>query len=103
MATAPTAQTGAANAGRRHKGSSLTSWLKKSSGSDASDTKKLASPAEEIKMVFLRQLKLSSFELDGKQYHSVFTGEQIVQQHQQQRIPGWPSLHMPCCPCARRQ
>ncbi|KAJ2361165.1 hypothetical protein H4S01_005388, partial [Coemansia sp. RSA 2610] len=78
MATAPTAQTGAANAGRRHKGSSLTSWLKKSSGSDASDTKKLASPAEEIKMVFLRQLKLSSFELDGKQYHSVFTGEQIV-------------------------
>ncbi|KAJ2691622.1 hypothetical protein H4R19_006327, partial [Coemansia spiralis] len=39
---------------------------------------KLASPAEEIKLVFLRQLKLSSFELDGKQYHSVFTGAQIV-------------------------
>ncbi|PIA18904.1 hypothetical protein COEREDRAFT_95653 [Coemansia reversa NRRL 1564] len=29
-------------------------------------------------MVFLRQLKLSSFELDGKNYHSVFTGAQIV-------------------------
>ncbi|KAJ2158138.1 RHO1 GDP-GTP exchange protein 2, partial [Coemansia sp. RSA 552] len=69
--------------GRKHKGSSLTSWLKKgtaasSTSSSGADAKKLASPAEEIKMVFLRQLKLSSLELDGKHYHSVFTGAQIV-------------------------
>ncbi|KAJ2168301.1 RHO1 GDP-GTP exchange protein 2 [Coemansia sp. RSA 353] len=73
-----TAQSGPAGASRRLKGSSLTSWLKKGASTENADAKKLASPAEEIKMVFLRQLKLSSFELDGRQYHSVFTGEQIV-------------------------
>ncbi|KAJ2850361.1 RHO1 GDP-GTP exchange protein 2, partial [Coemansia brasiliensis] len=75
MATRPTTQI--ANGTRRHK-NALTSWLKKSSSSETAEAKKLASPAEEIKVVFLRRLKLSSFELDGKQYHSVFTGEQIV-------------------------
>ncbi|KAJ1740002.1 RHO1 GDP-GTP exchange protein 2 [Coemansia sp. RSA 1086] len=75
MALRPTTQI--ANGTRRHK-NTLTSWLKKNSSSELAEAKKLASPAEEIKVVFLRQLKLSSFELDGKQYHSVFTGEQIV-------------------------
>ncbi|KAJ2734622.1 RHO1 GDP-GTP exchange protein 2 [Coemansia sp. BCRC 34962] len=37
-----------------------------------------SSKAEEIKLVFLRQLELSSVELNGKHYHSVFTGAQIV-------------------------
>ncbi|KAJ2769241.1 hypothetical protein IWQ56_002628, partial [Coemansia nantahalensis] len=74
MTTAPPARNGA----RKHKASALTSWLRKSTASDDADAKKLASPAEEIKMVFLRQLKLSSFDLDGKHYHSVFTGAQIV-------------------------
>ncbi|KAJ2786584.1 hypothetical protein H4R21_007176, partial [Coemansia helicoidea] len=73
MTTAPPARNGA----RKHKASALTSWLRKSTASDDADAKKLASPAEEIKMVFLRQLKLSSFDLDGKHYHSVFTGAQI--------------------------
>ncbi|KAJ1731527.1 RHO1 GDP-GTP exchange protein 2, partial [Coemansia biformis] len=74
MATAPPARNGT----RKHKGSSLTSWLKKGTAPADAEAKKLASPAEEIKMVFLRQLKLSSLDLDGKQYHSVFTGAQIV-------------------------
>ncbi|KAJ2614902.1 RHO1 GDP-GTP exchange protein 2 [Coemansia sp. RSA 1365] len=79
MATAPTIQNGSASGGgRKHRASPFTSWLKKSGSGDGPDTNKLASPAEEIKMVFLRQLKLSSFELDGKSYHSVFTGAQIV-------------------------
>ncbi|KAJ2809120.1 RHO1 GDP-GTP exchange protein 2 [Coemansia guatemalensis] len=79
MATAPTTQNGSANGStRKHRASPFTSWLKKGSGGDGPDTNKLASPAEEIKLVFLRQLKLSSFELDGRHYHSVFTGAQIV-------------------------
>ncbi|KAJ2077659.1 RHO1 GDP-GTP exchange protein 2 [Coemansia sp. RSA 988] len=79
MATAPTTQNGSVNGGsRKHRASPFTSWLKKGNAGDGPDINKLASPAEEIKMVFLRQLKLSSFELDGRHYHSVFTGAQIV-------------------------
>ncbi|KAI7824221.1 CNH domain-containing protein [Kickxella alabastrina] len=82
MATGPTTQHGPPahenSGGRKHKGAGFTSWLKKGSSSDSTDAKKLASPAEEIKMVFLRQLELSSFELNGRHYHSVFTGAQIV-------------------------
>ncbi|KAJ2787908.1 RHO1 GDP-GTP exchange protein 2 [Coemansia interrupta] len=64
---------------RKHKTSGFTSWLKKSgSAAESADAKKLASPAEEIKMVFLRQLELGSVDLNGKHYHSVFTGAQIV-------------------------
>ncbi|KAJ2368904.1 hypothetical protein IW150_005291, partial [Coemansia sp. RSA 2607] len=64
---------------RKHKASGFTSWLKKSgSAAESADAKKLASPAEEIKMVFLRQLELGSVDLNGKHYHSVFTGAQIV-------------------------
>ncbi|KAJ2741897.1 hypothetical protein H4S06_005812, partial [Coemansia sp. BCRC 34490] len=74
---------GSSNSGaitsRRHRGSPFISWLKRGSGDeDSAKAKKLASPAEEIKMVFLRQIVLSNFELDGKHYHSVFTGAQIV-------------------------
>ncbi|KAJ2235179.1 RHO1 GDP-GTP exchange protein 2 [Coemansia sp. RSA 485] len=65
--------------GRKHKGSGFASWLtKKSTDSADTEAKKLASPAEEIKAVFLRQLELSSVDLNGKLYHSVFTGAQIV-------------------------
>ncbi|KAI9505793.1 hypothetical protein BX070DRAFT_220785 [Coemansia spiralis] len=65
----------AGNGGRRLRASPFISWLRR--GNDAS-AKKLASPAEEIKMVFLRQLVLSDLDLDGTLYHSVFTGAQIV-------------------------
>ncbi|KAJ2453499.1 Rho guanine nucleotide exchange factor, partial [Coemansia sp. RSA 2424] len=63
---------------RKHRGSPFTSWLKKGNSSLEANSKKLASPAEEIKLVFLRQLELSSFDFNGKHYHSVFTGAQIV-------------------------
>ncbi|KAJ1940709.1 hypothetical protein EC988_006955, partial [Linderina pennispora] len=62
--------------GRRHKTSPFVNWLKKSD--DTPDASKLASPAEEIKLVFLRKLQLGDFDVDGKRYHSVFTGTQIV-------------------------
>ncbi|KAJ1905323.1 hypothetical protein LPJ81_001984, partial [Coemansia sp. IMI 209127] len=70
---------GGAVVGRKHRGSPFISWLKRGTGAEESaKTKKLASPAEGIKMVFLRQLVLSNLELNGKHYHSVFTGAQIV-------------------------
>ncbi|KAJ2908624.1 RHO1 GDP-GTP exchange protein 2, partial [Coemansia aciculifera] len=86
MATTPLGPAGEGNSSngsgsggtRKHRGSPFTSWLKKSNSSEAANSKKLASPAEEIKLVFLRQLELSSVELNGKHYHSVFTGAQIV-------------------------
>ncbi|KAJ1946140.1 hypothetical protein FBU59_002105 [Linderina macrospora] len=62
--------------GRRHKASPFVNWLKKTD--DTPDTSKLASPAEEIKLVFLHKLQLGDFDVDGKRYHSVFTGTQIV-------------------------
>ncbi|KAJ2415631.1 RHO1 GDP-GTP exchange protein 2 [Coemansia sp. RSA 2530] len=78
MATVPTTPPETGKGARKHRGSPFTSWLKKGTSSEAANSKKLASPAEEIKLVFLRQLELSSVELDGKHYHSVFTGAQIV-------------------------
>ncbi|KAJ1819443.1 RHO1 GDP-GTP exchange protein 2, partial [Coemansia sp. RSA 2598] len=77
-AAAAAAKASAAD-GRKHKASGFASWLtKKGAGSAETEAKKLASPAEEIKAVFLRQLELSSLDLNGKHYHSVFTGAQIV-------------------------
>ncbi|KAJ2867241.1 RHO1 GDP-GTP exchange protein 2 [Coemansia aciculifera] len=85
MATVPTTPLGPGSASgsnsggaRKHRSSPFTSWLKKGNSSEAANSKKLASPAEEIKLVFLRQLEFSSFDLNGKHYHSVFTGAQIV-------------------------
>ncbi|KAJ2721647.1 RHO1 GDP-GTP exchange protein 2 [Coemansia sp. Benny D115] len=89
MATGPTTHHGAKPAAgpavisssthdsKKSRGSGFTSWLKKTSV-DSSAAKKLASPAEEIKTVFLKQLELSSVDLNGRHYHSVFTGAQIV-------------------------
>ncbi|KAJ2327180.1 hypothetical protein GGI00_004534, partial [Coemansia sp. RSA 2681] len=90
MATVPTtpldssgstgsgSNSGGGGGARKHRGSPFTSWLKKGNSSLEANSKKLASPAEEIKLVFLRQLELSSFDFNGKHYHSVFTGGQIV-------------------------
>ncbi|KAJ2478820.1 RHO1 GDP-GTP exchange protein 2 [Coemansia sp. RSA 2320] len=64
---------------RKQKSLGFGNWLRKGNSRATDDSsKKLESPAEEIKQVFLRQLELSSIELDGTYYHSVFTGAQIV-------------------------
>ncbi|KAJ1999331.1 hypothetical protein GGI04_004610, partial [Coemansia thaxteri] len=51
---------------RKQKSLGFGNWLRKGNSRATDDSsKKLESPAEEIKQVFLRQLELSSIELDG--------------------------------------